>query len=484
MPTSRNATAANTPVPATHIVVPNATALNLAVIAGPVKPAQNKDSKTHCLILPLNDFSRSIGALLLMLTNKGWVDVNGSNSGGRFGKPRGGREKREGGDGLEGPGGQLSMVKETQEKDKIGSKPDKNRKHPQLYLAQEEPTEFVLMAYTSGSDTEANLEIITYQLGLEYVEAQLIVHQKNEVAYEEKIAVLEFEVKDKDKTGLAYGDQFSESDSEVLPSVFNSRSSDGDDNPTNDRFKTGDGYHAVPLPLTGNYMPPLADLSFAGLDDSIYRPIENKASASISKGEPSVIKTRNISVEIPKVDSVRTSGVIIKDWVSDDEDTLVDTQVDSPTTVKPSFKKIEFTKARNEYVKSDKQADKSKMVTQNSKPEWSRHVTIVHQTKDLHTADYTQLYDFLKYNQKEVDELKAERLAKTQDPLALMANSNNPYAFPATHQDQSSFNQNYLQQPMPNPKYITDLTTAMNMALTLMAKSFKLNYSTPTNNNQ
>nr|GFA11084.1 hypothetical protein [Tanacetum cinerariifolium] len=32
---------------------------------------------------------------------------------------------------------------------------------------------------------------------------------------------------------------------------------------------------------------------------------------------------------------------------------------------------------------------------------WSRHVTIVHQTKDLHTADYTQLYDFLKYNQKE-----------------------------------------------------------------------------------
>nr|GFC85992.1 hypothetical protein [Tanacetum cinerariifolium] len=25
----------------------------------------------------------------------------------------------------------------------------------------------------------------------------------------------------------------------------------------------------------------------------------------------------------------------------------------------------------------------------------------VHQTKDLHTADYTQLYDFLKYNQKE-----------------------------------------------------------------------------------
>nr|GFA02394.1 hypothetical protein [Tanacetum cinerariifolium] len=120
----------------------------------------------------------------------------------------------------------------------------------------------------------------------------------------------------------------------------------------------------------------------------------------------------------------------------------------------------------------------------NLQPEWSRHVTIVHQTKDLHTADYTQLYDFVKYNQKEVDELKAKRLAKTQYPLALMENSNNPYAFPAPHRDQSSFNQNYMQQPMPNPEDIIDPTTAMNIALALMAKAFKLNYSTPTNNNQ
>ncbi|GJS15517.1 retrovirus-related pol polyprotein from transposon TNT 1-94 [Tanacetum coccineum] len=41
-----------------------------------------------------------------------------------------------------------------------------------------------------------------------------------------------------------------------------------------------------------------------------------------------------------------------------------------------------------------------------------------------------------------------------------------------------------MQQPMPNPEDIIDPTTAMNMALVLMAKAFKLNYSTPTNNNQ
>ncbi|GKC71839.1 hypothetical protein Tco_1117722 [Tanacetum coccineum] len=100
------------------------------------------------------------------------------------------------------------------------------------------------MAYTansSGSDTEANLEIVAYQLGLEYVEAQLIVHQKNEAVYEENIAGLEFEVKDK------------------------------------------------------------------GLDDSIYWPTANKTSAT------SITPPSNTSVEMPRVESVRPSRVIIED---------------------------------------------------------------------------------------------------------------------------------------------------------------------------
>ncbi|GJZ39313.1 integrase, catalytic region, zinc finger, CCHC-type containing protein [Tanacetum coccineum] len=166
-----------------------------------------------------------------------------------------------------------------------------------------------------------------------------------------------------------------------------------------------------------------------------------------------------------------------------------------------------FSKLMNDFKRNkhfpEKIASNLKFLN-NLQPEWSRHVTIVHQTKDLHTTDYTQLYDFLKYNQKEVDDQRAERLAKTHDPLALMANSNNPFNYTVFHQDQPSpstymqqpqpinnnynpqpsFNQNYMQQPMPNPEDITDPTTAMNMALALMAKAFKLNYSTPTNNNQ
>ncbi|GJW25062.1 hypothetical protein Tco_0038873 [Tanacetum coccineum] len=171
----------------------------------------------------------------------------------------------------------------------------------------------------------------------------------------------------KDKTGLGYGDQLNENDSsgsEMFNSVFDSRSFDGDDNQTNDRFKKDNGYHVVPPPLTGNYMPPLADLSFAGLDDSVYRPTTNKTSASVSQVEASTSQTSNTSVEMPRVESVRPSGVIIEDWVSDDEDIFQSN--DLQATDKPSFKRIEFTNARNESVKP-KQAEKPRIITQNPK---------------------------------------------------------------------------------------------------------------------
>ncbi|GJZ18025.1 hypothetical protein Tco_0554148 [Tanacetum coccineum] len=101
--------------------------------------------------------------------------------------------------------------------------------------------------------------------------------------------------------------------------------------------------------------------------------------------------------------------------------------------------------------------------------EWERFTSTNRESiESYYHPDYTQMYDFLKYNQKEVDELRAERLAKIEDPLALMANFNNPFNYPVFHPD----------LPSSNP------AAAINMALVLMAKAFKLNYSTPTNNNQ
>ncbi|GKF04635.1 hypothetical protein Tco_0035303, partial [Tanacetum coccineum] len=176
----------------------------------------------------------------------------------------------------------------------------------------------------------------------------------------------------------------------------------GDDNQTNDRFKKDNGYHAVPPPLTGNNMPLLADLSFVGLDDSVYRLTTNKT----SQVETSITPPSNTSVEMPRVKSVRPSEVIIEYWVSDDEDIFQSN--DLQVTVKPSFKKNEFTKARNEPVKSDKQAVKPRMVTQTPKrmpkesilgkgtghrkfrPIWNNTQRINHQNKFVPTAVLTR----------------------------------------------------------------------------------------------
>ncbi|GKD47094.1 ribonuclease H-like domain-containing protein [Tanacetum coccineum] len=102
-----------------------------------------------------------------------------------------------------------------------------------------------------------------------------------------------------------------EVDENVSESVFDSRSSDGDDIEGNDRFKKVDGYHVVPPPLTGNYIPPKVDLSFAGLDDSVYKCIVSESIASESKVETNVTKTSTNSVEKPKTD--RPSTPLIQD---------------------------------------------------------------------------------------------------------------------------------------------------------------------------
>nr|GEW53271.1 hypothetical protein [Tanacetum cinerariifolium] len=71
----------------------------------------------------------------------------------------------------------------------------------------------------------------------------------------------------------------------------------------------------------------------------------------------------------------------------------------------------------------------------NLQPKWKRNVTIIRQTKNLHEVDFTQIYDFLKMNQDEVNELRDERLAKSHDPLALMAHSQSLFNFPTTYKD-------------------------------------------------
>nr|GEV94583.1 hypothetical protein [Tanacetum cinerariifolium] len=100
--------------------------------------------------------------------------------------------------------------------------------------------------------------------------------------------------------------------------------------------------------------------------------------------------------------------------------------------------------------------------------------------------------------QQDINASRAQRLSNSHDPLALMANTQTPFhpnqsslitylQHPQPNNNfvlQHSFNANYMQQLMQNPKDISDLTTATNMALVLVAKAFTLNDTTPTENNQ
>ncbi|GKB00295.1 hypothetical protein Tco_0828288 [Tanacetum coccineum] len=111
-------------------------------------------------------------------------------------------------------------------------------------------------------------------------------------------------------------------------------------NQTNDRFKKDNGNHVDPHPLTVNYTywPPLTYL----LQDWMILFI-------------GLQQIRLVLVP---------SGVIIEDWVSDNEDIFQSNGLQA--TDKPNFKRIEFINARNESVKP-KQAKNPRIITQNSK---------------------------------------------------------------------------------------------------------------------
>ncbi|GJY23339.1 putative ribonuclease H-like domain-containing protein [Tanacetum coccineum] len=70
----------------------------------------------------------------------------------------------------------------------------------------------------------------------------------------------------------------------------------------------GEGFHAVSPPYTGNYMPPRPDLSFVGLDESIFMTAVRKTTTSVPETETSVSKTSKVIIQKPK--TVRPSAPI------------------------------------------------------------------------------------------------------------------------------------------------------------------------------
>ncbi|GJV86924.1 ribonuclease H-like domain-containing protein [Tanacetum coccineum] len=217
--------------------------------------------------------------------------------------------------------------------------------------AEEGPTNFELMTYTSSSssssDTKSQLNVEAYKADLESVEARLDAYKKNEAVEKEsddlKLTLEKFEnssknlsklldsqICDKFKSGVGY-------DSQVFDSqVFDSQ--------VNDRYKTGEGYHVVPPPYAGNSMPSKPDLVLADKDECIF---------SESVTSVPAIATSEVKTSESKLNSV--SEPLIEDWISDSEN---ENEIEFKSRQrKPSNAKVKFVKS-NEHVKSPRESVK------------------------------------------------------------------------------------------------------------------------------
>nr|GEX77762.1 hypothetical protein [Tanacetum cinerariifolium] len=158
----------------------------------------------------------------------------------------------------------------------------------------------------------------------------------------------------KDKTGLGYDSQLTERDLSNKSDVFESASdssmteSKEDNNQENNRYKAGEGYHAVPPPYTRNFMPPRPDLSFAGLDDFVFKFAISKIVTSVHETETSTSKTSKDIIKKPK--TVRSSAPIIKHWEFDSDDDC---------EIRPSHEQNKPSHAKLNFVKSDENTRKS-----------------------------------------------------------------------------------------------------------------------------
>nr|GEU48687.1 retrotransposon protein, putative, unclassified [Tanacetum cinerariifolium] len=171
--------------------------------------------------------------------------------------------------------------------------------------AKDGPINFALMAYTSSSSSSSS-NSDTKNLS----------------------RLLDSQQSDKSKTGLCYDSQGV--DSQVL------------ENQVNDKYITGEGYHAVSPLYTGNYMPHKPDLVFAD-EHVISESVTSVPDITKSKVKTSVTKLKNVSAPI------------IEDWVSDSED---EDEIETESKqIKPSFAKEEFVKS-TQLVKSPRKSVK------------------------------------------------------------------------------------------------------------------------------
>ncbi|GJW76973.1 hypothetical protein Tco_0138655 [Tanacetum coccineum] len=110
----------------------------------------------------------------------------------------------------------------------------------------------------------------------------------------------------------------------------------------------------------------------------------------------SLWNTQEICLHVSQTMKVLLWGSRLKAKLFNEWERFTSIDVESMESYYHHFLKLMNDFKRNKHF-PEKIASNIKFLN-NLQPEWRRHVTIVHQTKDLHEVDYTQLYDFLKYN--------------------------------------------------------------------------------------
>ncbi|GJW55517.1 ribonuclease H-like domain-containing protein [Tanacetum coccineum] len=301
-----------------------------------------------------------------------------------------------------------------------------------------EPVNYALMAISSSSSSSSS----DSEIALESLESRILGHEKNELAWGEKYEFQNYELKcreikinnlnlelekvvkerdelkDKiakweessknldellnsqmsarDKTGLGYGTQLnemsnnSETDSEISLSIFDVRSSDEESTPANDRSSKADGYKVVTPPITGNFLTPRADISFASLDEYAIRNkiIESQTTKLNTKTSEIARKTNDANTKKPKSASelvvsnpkINIDRVIIEDWHSDDEEEEYEVQ-----TVRPETQTVKSRDDKSDCNFHDKKSQEPKLKNmvntgqREGKPVWDNAKRVNHQ---------------------------------------------------------------------------------------------------------